>query len=185
MKSGMTLNYRRIHAILLCLEEKSVCLCLQFDLVFFFVFHVSHARLWRFWLRRGLCTFCLRLPIIRFFSFFPVASQMDYTKLGKYVTPPRSGLHRRWRAEVTGPSIPHHYVFACHTESTRQFFFIYLLTIWMRAILLHLALWILRCAISLLCPGQIGCSLRAAMFWFRLLVESLFFICFCLRTTMI
>lgn len=88
--------------------------------------------------------------------------------------PPRSGLHKRYRAAVALASTLHLHVASCHTESSWQIFLIYSLSTRIRALLLLLVLCMFCCEFSFVRPVHIWCSLGIALFWFWLCVGYLF-----------
>lgn len=97
-----------------------------------------------------------------------------------------TSLHRHWRTTVDRLSIPHHHSLARHPTPLG----ISVCFSWatgLKVPLLQLALLIFSCTLSSVSPGHSGSALRAAMFWIRRLVETMYFFfiysCWCLRTT--
>lgn len=71
--------------------------------------------------------------------------------------------------------VPQSICFHRTTEYTEAFLFFTTWPAGIQIISLYLAIWFFRFALSSVRPGLFECALHAAMYWFRLSLESLFF----------
>lgn len=126
-----------------------------------------------------LC-FTYLLSMIRFIfrcSCCDYRLDWSYERGARRTATPKASLVVRELLSLT-PRSPLQRVFQTPRVIFCQSFFFYYLVYSCRTTNDHPVFWFFCCGLSSVHPRRFGCSLRAAMFWFRLPVESLLFFVF-------
>lgn len=184
MKSAKTLNYRRTLVTLLCWQKVPALLGWHLSFLFLsvFVFFVSGAVIWS----RSRCPTlhcCCMLSMVLCISRSRFCHQLGLCH-GTWNTSRRNikSMHRRWRAAVTRPSIPHQYALARHPNRLDSGFYSVPHPLVYVCYGCILQFSFLRCPSSSVSPAQFGYLFRVTTFWFRQRVESLLFSFVCFRS---